>query len=493
MHIGTRRVSVRVSIALSAATMAPIVMSVVHVPAAVASTGAVNLVSPATPNSTEGFGAAAGVGVSQSIPPGAASVVGIAASPDGGGYWEVGRDGGIFAFGDAAYFGSMGGRILNRPIVGIAATPDGHGYWLVASDGGVFGFGDAAFLGSMGGRFLNRPVVGMAAGPNGNAYWLVASDGGVFRFGDVPFYGSMGGQPLNRPVIGMATSTHANGYWLMASDGGIFAFGGTTFFGSSGGQFGSPAVGIAARPEGDGYWVVFGKPFDAFGPFLGAYLAGRQGSVTAAVYDATTDNTQLLNPGVQDITASIVKADILATALYQNQGSGQLLTSGEAALSVPMIEVSDNNAASGLFGAVGGPGGVSGFNQILGMNQTAPNGAWGFTATTAADQVTLVKAVAYPNFVLGDPQRNYELSLMENVTPSQAWGVSGGVPGGVTVALKNGWLPDGSGWHVNSIGWISGQGRNYVLAVLTSGDPDEGYGIATIQAVAATVWANLAP
>ena len=35
---------------------------------------------------------------------------------------------------------------LNRPIVGMAATPDGKGYWLVASDGGIFAFGDAALL-----------------------------------------------------------------------------------------------------------------------------------------------------------------------------------------------------------------------------------------------------------------------------------------------------------------------------------------------------------
>jgi len=46
----------------------------------------------------------------------------------------IGR--GIFAFGDAGFFGSTGNRRLNRPIVGMAATPTGKGYWLVASDGG---------------------------------------------------------------------------------------------------------------------------------------------------------------------------------------------------------------------------------------------------------------------------------------------------------------------------------------------------------------------
>jgi len=77
------------------------------------------------------------------------------------GYREVASDGGVFAFGDAQFEGSMGGKPLNQPVVGIASTPDGKGYWEVASDGGVFAFGDAQFEGSMGGRPLHAPVVGL--------------------------------------------------------------------------------------------------------------------------------------------------------------------------------------------------------------------------------------------------------------------------------------------------------------------------------------------
>ena len=39
------------------------------------------------------------------------------------GYWEVASDGGIFAFGDAPFYGSTGSLRLNRPIVGMTATP----------------------------------------------------------------------------------------------------------------------------------------------------------------------------------------------------------------------------------------------------------------------------------------------------------------------------------------------------------------------------------
>jgi len=101
------------------------------------------------------------------------------------------------AFGDAGFFGSMGGQTLAQPVVAMAPTPSGHGYWLVASDGGVFAFGDAGFFGSMGGRILSQPIVGIAVTPSGRGYWLVASDGGVFAFGDARFYGSMGGRILS--------------------------------------------------------------------------------------------------------------------------------------------------------------------------------------------------------------------------------------------------------------------------------------------------------
>jgi len=84
------------------------------------------------------------------------------------------------------------------------ATPDGKGYWLVASDGGIFSFGDAAFYGSTGAIHLAQPIVGMAATPDGKGYWLVASDGGIFSFGDAAFYGSTGAIHLAQPIRAVA-------------------------------------------------------------------------------------------------------------------------------------------------------------------------------------------------------------------------------------------------------------------------------------------------
>ena len=235
---------------------------------------------------------------------------------------------------------------------------------------------------------------------------------------------------------------------------------------------------------------------------LTSYLAHRSGQVTAALYDAPARSTWLLNPQAVQDTASIVKVQIMGTALQEAEAASEQLPQPEAALMPSMIENSNNQSATTLLQDVGGPGAVTLFDRSSGLDHTIPSTlalipgtpwpGWGLTTTTALDEVTLVSKFAYPNPVLSRASRGYGLSLMEQVEADQDWGVSAGVPAGTTVALKNGWLPLGpSDWQVNSIGWISGQGRNYVLAVLTHGSPTEVYGIATIQAVARAVFAEL--
>jgi uncharacterized delta-60 repeat protein len=228
---------------------------------------------------TEAFGVAApcrtGIGIPFVHVP-----VDIASVPVGQGDWEAASDGGVFSFGSARFFGSMGGKPLNAPIVGIAAAPDGQGYWLVASDGGVFAFGSARFFGSMGGKPLNAAVLGIAAAPDGQGYWLVAADGGVFSFGSAHFFGSTGGRALNAPVMNMTAAPDGHGYWLAARDGGVFAYGTAPFKGSMGGRLlNAPVVDMGAPHDGGGYWLLGqdGGVF-AFGtaPFLGSMGARPQ-------------------------------------------------------------------------------------------------------------------------------------------------------------------------------------------------------------------------
>src|SRR5205814_1492792 len=85
---------------------------------------------------------------------------------------------------------AAGSPTLTDPIVGIATAAGGHGYWLAAQDGGVFAFGDAEFLGSVSQLGIGTDVAGITPTPSHRGYWLVGTDGGVFSFGDATFTGS---------------------------------------------------------------------------------------------------------------------------------------------------------------------------------------------------------------------------------------------------------------------------------------------------------------
>jgi hypothetical protein len=231
-------------------------------------------------------------------------------------------------------------------------------------------------------------------------------------------------------------------------------------------------------------------------PAIAGYLAHQNDGLTAAVYDELTGYTSLYRPAVAEDTASIMKVDILATLLTEAQAQDRSLTPDEQDLSEEMIEESDDDDAQDLWDAEGGAAAVSRFDAQAGLSETTPDAAgyWGLSTTTAADQVQLLKAVAYPNSLLTDASRAYELDLMTHVDPSQTWGVSSGVAAGATVAIKNGWLPLDSGpWQINSIGYVNGDGRDYLVAVLTDGNASEAEGIDTIEGLSSLIWQELAP
>jgi beta-lactamase class A len=262
------------------------------------------------------------------------------------------------------------------------------------------------------------------------------------------------------------------------------------------------------------------------------YLHSREGEVQVAIFDKATGRTYLVSDGpAPQYTASIVKADILAMWLRRYQSRPGVIPASLPFsiryLMQNMITMSDNVAATSLFYFGGGCAALTRFNRLIPTRatevgcQTPTYYGWGNTKTTAADQVAIIRTLAYPNRVLAPDARAYGLQLMESVIPTQRWGITCGPWGtscdgpdyatpvpGVTVALKNGWkfVPtctrqdDTCPWQVNSIGWVQGQGRDYALAVLTTDDPvgpggtfGFNYGIATIQGVSQLVWDNLAP
>ena len=96
-------------------------------------------------------------------------VVGMAATPDGGATGWSPPTAGSSPSGTPPSTAPPAGWCSTVPSWAWRPPRTGGGYWLVASDGGIFAFGDAGFYGSTGGVVLNRPIVGMAATPDGGA------------------------------------------------------------------------------------------------------------------------------------------------------------------------------------------------------------------------------------------------------------------------------------------------------------------------------------
>jgi hypothetical protein len=225
-----------------------------------------------------------------------AGYVGITATPDGQGYWLVRADGGIAAFGDARWYGSLPAAKARpvAPIVGMARTGDAKGYWLAGADGHVYGFGDARSYGS-----ASAPITAIAAPPGGHGYWLVDADGHVYSFGAARFAGAPDGYqapydaiaalpaggyvvtaasdaavyryaggtlsgggpglPLAGTLVGAAVTPTGNGTWQVGIDGGIITSGDATFYGSLPGDSltpDAPVTGITGTSDGHGYWLV---------------------------------------------------------------------------------------------------------------------------------------------------------------------------------------------------------------------------------------------
>jgi hypothetical protein len=200
------------------------------------------------------FGDAAPLGATRPAP--GATVVDLEPIPSGQGYWIVDSSGRVSAFGDAGPIGDTEALPVaaGERITSLSSTPTGRGYWLFTTHGRVLAFGDARHLGDMAGTPLNGPVLDSVPTPSGHGYYMVAADGGIFAFGDARFSGSMGGHRLNAPVQSLVPDGDGGGYWLVASDGGVFAFD-APFRGSMGAvTLNRPVTGMVRY--GDGYLMV---------------------------------------------------------------------------------------------------------------------------------------------------------------------------------------------------------------------------------------------
>ena len=208
--------------------------------------------------------------------------------------------------------------------------------------------------------------------------------------------------------------------------------------------------------------------------------------VSVAVLDLGSGASAVHGDAAFD-TASIVKVDILAALLLQAQDADRRLTAAERAYASKMIEDSDNASATELWHTIGRAAGLDAANERLGLTGTAggTGDLWGLTQTTAADQLVLLRQVFGEDSRLTAASRTHVQGLMKGVRADQRWGVSAAADGG-SPALKNGWLPRSTTgrWDVNSIGRVTVDSADYLVAVLSEGTVSQAEGITLVESAA---------
>jgi beta-lactamase class A len=224
---------------------------------------------------------------------------------------------------------------------------------------------------------------------------------------------------------------------------------------------------------------------------LAAYLASVGGRVGVAVLDRTTGRTVMDNTSERFKTASIIKVDILATLLWQDQNAGTTMTTSQKQTAVKMITQSDNTAADTLYTTIGKATGLAKGDAAFGLTSTTPGTTsahpWGDTLTTAADQLRLLSMLTSSTGPLTAASRSYILGLMSQVESGQRWGVPTAAMHPTSVYVKDGWYPqpaDGNRWSVNSIGRIVEPGHDFLVVTLSDHRSTESAGITIIEQAA---------
>ncbi|MDB5183549.1 MAG: hypothetical protein JWO07_230 [Candidatus Saccharibacteria bacterium] len=260
-------------------------------------------------------------------------------------------------------------------------------------------------------------------------------------------------------------------------------------------------------------------------------LQDYTGNIDIAIRDRNTgqviEYTNVENAaGKTYDTASTIKFATVAKLLLVNQANGITLgvegnqqfpdfpaniplTVEQLMHVIPTIERSSDDDESWVWTELGGATALDDlYKSIAHTSNTAaePNGQWGWSQTDALDQINTVALLSDPDSPLL-PESKFVLNFLldhvqnqgEKGEDNQHWGISGGVPKGVTVREKEGWMnytgKTTGPWTINSEGTVDdGNGNDgviYDMAVYSEGNETMQSGIAISETAATVVWHDM--
>jgi len=180
------------------------------------------------------------------------------------------------------------------------------------------------------------------------------------------------------------------------------------------------------------------------------------------------------------VSASVVKAMLLAAEIRRREPGGPALEPATERLLGAMITSSDNDAADSIYRRVGDAG-LFEVARSAGMRRFSVAGYWANAQITAADMARCFSRL--PRLLAG-PHRRWALGLLDSVVRGQRWGVPRAAGKTWAVFFKGGWRETERGELVHQVALLRRGRRKLVIAVLTDGQPSRLYGIHTVRGVA---------
>lgn len=210
------------------------------------------------------------------------------------------------------------------------------------------------------------------------------------------------------------------------------------------------------------------------------FLATRAGRTAFAVIDSE-GRLSGVHLHWTFVSASVVKAMLLVAYLRRLDALGQrTVDSSSNSFLYPMINVSDNAAATRTWSIVGDSGLYS-VAHAAGMSDFSISGIWANAQISAADQARFFFEM---DSLIPSEFDGYARRLLSTIAAYESWGIPAAArPQGYAVFFKGGWRSTGLGQLVHQVARLERPGRTFALAVMTDGDPSMGYGIDTIQGV----------
>jgi Beta-lactamase enzyme family len=209
-----------------------------------------------------------------------------------------------------------------------------------------------------------------------------------------------------------------------------------------------------------------------------AYARERRGEIGFAV--RTPTRAWGWHAGRAFPSASVLKAMLLVAYLRRGDVAHRRLRASETALLRPMIERSDNVAATRMVQIVG-TGGLARLARAVGMRSFRPvYSPWGDSLVNARDQSRFFLHI---DADVPRAHRAYAMHLLRSITPSQRWGIGRVRPRGWSLFFKGGW-GSGTGRVDHQVALLTRGRRRVSVAIMTEADGTHAYGKETLRGIA---------